>query len=172
MKTVEPTLYVFKIPTLLLHHGIQMGIMHNILRPVLLLVVVVVVFVHTCRGQSGGYVVRGTTRVLNGNTVVVEGTEVTLSGVELVKGYEAEAEAALKTRIGNKSVGCMVDGYWSGKNWGYCGDPKKKRSRDIRKTLNAWLVRTGNALSDDEWGLFGSEESQAKKRGKGLWKKN
>lgn len=131
---------------------------------------VVVVLVAICRGQSGGYVVRGDTRVINGNTIMVKGVEVTLSGVELAKGYEAQAAAALKKRIGNKDVGCMVDGYWSGKYWGYCGDPNKKISRDIRKTLNAWLVRSGKALSDNEWGLFGSEESQAKTKGKGLWK--
>jgi endonuclease YncB( thermonuclease family) len=133
---------------------------------------VVVLLGITCQGQSGGYVVRWKTRVINGNTIMVEGTKITLSGVELAKGYEAEAAAALKNRIGNKEVGCMVDGYWSGNNWAYCGDPKKKRSRDIRKTLNAWLVRSGKAMSDDDWGLFGSEESQAKRKGKGLWKKN
>lgn len=142
-----------------------------VFRAQVLLLTVVVVLLGMCHGQSGGYVVRGNANVINGNTIMVDGTVVTLSGVELVEGYAAQAATALKTRIGNKSVGCMVDGSWSGKNWGYCGDPKKKRSRDIRKTLNAWLVKTGNALSDDAWGLFGGEESQAKKKGKGLWKK-
>jgi endonuclease YncB( thermonuclease family) len=119
--------------------------------------------------SGGGYVVRGVPRVINGNTIVVGGTEVTLSGVKLADGYQTQATSALKKRVGSRSVGCMVDGNWSGKNWGYCGDPRKKSSRDIRKTLNAWMVKTGNALSDGDWNLFGSEEAMAKKKGKGLW---
>jgi len=138
----------------------------------LVVALLVVVLFGTCQAQNGGYVVRGNTRVINGNTILVEGTEVTLSGVELVKGYEEQAKAALIARIGSKDVGCMVDGNWSGKNWGYCGDPKKKRSRDIRKTLNAWLVKTGNALSDSDWGLFEAEERSAKSKSKGLWRNN
>ena len=135
--------------------------------------------------QSGGYVVRGDAKVLNGNTIRVSGVDVTLSGVEPVKGFEASAARSLKRRIGNREVGCMVDGNWSGKNWGYCtsrnrvvyfliaslerldccdrpppgrgdliqpdrslvacpnldqivgGDPRKPRTRDVKKTLNA-----------------------------------
>ena len=89
--------------------------------------------------------------------------------MQLLGGYQTQAVAALQKRIGRRSVGCMVDGNWSGKNWGYCGDPRKKPSRDIRKTLNAWMVKTGNALSDGDWNLFGIEEEMAKKKGKGLW---
>jgi endonuclease YncB( thermonuclease family) len=122
-------------------------------------------------GQSGGYVVRGQAKVLAGDKVVVQGVTVTLSGVELAKGYATKAKRALQKRIGNSDVGCMVDGSWSGRNWGYCGDPKKPRSRDVKQTLNAWLVRTGNALSDDGWGLFSSEEAAARGKGKGVWKK-
>lgn len=143
------------------------------LRLVVLVVLVVATLLgpHTyvC-GQAGGYVVRGKARVIEGDTIMVDGTEVTLSGVALAQGYESMAKTALAKRIGSRSVGCMVDGAWSGKNWGYCGDPTKKQSRDIRKTLNAWLVRTGNALSDDAWGLFDREEAQAKRKKKGLWK--
>lgn len=121
---------------------------------------------------QGGYVVRGNARVINGNTIVIDGTEITLSGVELVDTFSSQATRALKRRISKskKTVGCMVDGNWSGKNWAYCGDPNKKSSRDIKKTLNAWMVKSGNAKSNKSWGLFDAEERNAKRKGKGLWK--
>jgi len=81
---------------------------------------VLVVFALRTAAQPGGYVVRGDATVLNGNTIRVAGVDVTLSGVAMVKGYSASAARSLKRRIGSREVGCMVDGSWSGKNWGYC----------------------------------------------------
>ena len=137
------------------------------------LVVLVVLVVSGASAQGGGYVVRGKARVIDGNSIVVDGTKVRLSGVdapETKDRYGAKAKAALKKKVGTKSIGCMIDGTWSGNNWGYCGDPDKESSRDIRKTLNAWMVRSGNALADRDWNLFLKEERQAKSKGKGLWK--
>jgi hypothetical protein len=85
-------------------------------------ILLVVLFgrVHDASAQNGGYVVRGAAKVINGNTIRVSGVDVTLSGVATVKEYNGAAKRSLKKRIGNKQVGCMVDGNWSGKNWGYC----------------------------------------------------
>lgn len=95
--------------------------MHVLFSSVLaLLLVVLMGRVHDASAQGGGYVVRGPVKVINGNTVRVSGVDVTLSGVATVKKYDASAARSLKKRIGNKQVGCMVDGSWSGKNWGYC----------------------------------------------------
>ena len=137
-------------------------------------VVLVVLLVSSASAQGGGYVVRGKARVIDGNHVIVDGTKVRLSGVNTPKAkdkYGAKAKAALKKKVGTKSIGCMIDGNWSGSNWGYCGDPDKESSRDIRKTLNAWMVRSGNARNDLEWNIFSREEQQAKRKGKGIWKK-
>ncbi len=79
--------------------------------------------------QNGGYVVRGAAKVINGNTIRVSGVDVTLSGVETVEKYDGAAARSLKKRIGNKQVGCMVDGNWSGKNWGYCTSTHPRRTQ-------------------------------------------
>ena len=80
----------------------------------------VVFFMARDVSAQNGYVVRGAAKVINGNTVRVSGVDVTLSGVKTMEKYDRAAARSLKKRIGNKQVGCMVDGNWSGKNWGYC----------------------------------------------------
>lgn len=80
----------------------------------------VVFFMARDVSAQNGYVVRGAAKVINGNTVRVSGVDVTLSGVKTVENYDRAAARSMKKRIGNKQVGCMVDGNWSGKNWGYC----------------------------------------------------
>jgi len=132
---------------------------------------VVLTFVVAFASGQGGYVVRGPAKVINGHTIRVGGVDVTLSGVDPVDGYDSSAARSLKRRIGKSDVGCMVDGNWSGRNWGYCGDPKKGRTRDVMKTLNAYVVAKGWAKSDRSWNLFNSLESKAQKQKKGMWRK-
>ena len=147
-------------------------------------------------GQPGGYVVRGRANVINGHTIRIDDVDVTLSGVDPVDGYDSSAAKSLKRRIGKSDVGCMVDGNWCvlltcerrtvrpslalpppltrSQAWqelGYCGDSKKGRTRDVMKTLNAYVVAMGWAKSDRSWNLFNSLESKAQKQKKGMWRK-
>jgi len=131
--------------------------------------------------------VRGKPRVVDGDTVEIKDMNIRLEGIDAPESRQTckfssgdpyacgvWSTSALKEKIGRKYVGCCLtrkDRY--GRYLGYCSIKKKDIPKDeskLYKTLNAWMVSTGQALAYRQYSnAFVSEESYAGENRLGLW---
>ena len=135
--------------------------------------------------------VSGIPRIIDGDTVEVSGKRVRLLGIDAPELKQfctntstmsnfpcgSIAKNALIKKVGAMPMVCAVqektDVY--GRLLGYCGtrvDASTLASRPA-SSLNAWMVRSGNALAYRQYSTaFVEQEEAARKSKQGLWAKN
>ena len=158
--------------------------------------VVVLTFSHVSMAASAAAInsyasVSGIPRIMDGDTVEVSGKRVRLLGIDAPELKQfctntstmsnfpcgAIAKNALVQKVGTFPMVCAVQEKTDvfGRLLGYCGIRVNASTLASRpaSSLNAWMVRSGNALAYRQYSTaFIDQEEAAKKSKQGLWAKN